>query len=66
MAVISDSGIFFQIIFSVSPGHVSKDLSLISWSRVCFLGSRGYDDKTWISIVGMLVNMTCVALRPLV
>ena len=27
--VISDSGRYFEISFSVSPGHVEKDLSLI-------------------------------------
>ena len=39
-AVISDSGRYFEIIFSVSPGHVEKDLSLIVWSRVCLVGQQ--------------------------
>ena len=33
-AVISDSGIYFEISFSLSPGHVEKDPSLIAWRRV--------------------------------
>ena len=33
-AVISDSGRYFEIIFSVSTGHVDKDPYLISWIRV--------------------------------
>ena len=33
-SVISDFGRYFEISFSVSPGHVEKDPSLISWSRV--------------------------------
>ena len=46
VAVISDSGRYFEIIFYVSPGHVEKDPSLIVWSRVRFwLGSRGSDGK---------------------
>ena len=37
-SVISDSGRYFEISFSVSPGHVEKDPSLISWSRVRLVG----------------------------
>ena len=37
-SVIYDSGRYFEISFSVSPGHVEKDPSLISWSRVRFFG----------------------------
>ena len=33
-SVISDSGRYFEISFSMSPGHVDKDLFLIAWSRV--------------------------------
>ena len=38
--VISDSGRYFDIIFSVSPGHVEMDPSLISWSRVRLVGQQ--------------------------
>ena len=34
LAVIYDSGIYFDIIFSVIPGYVTKDPYLILWSRV--------------------------------
>ena len=37
-AVIYDSRIYFEISFSVSPGHVDKDTSLIDWSRVQLVG----------------------------
>ena len=33
-AVISDFGRYFEISFSVSPGHVEKNPSLIAFSRV--------------------------------
>ena len=36
--VISDSGRYFEISFSLSPGHVEKDPSLIDWSRVRLVG----------------------------
>ena len=36
--VISDYGRYFGISFSVSPGHVDKDPSLIAWSRVRLVG----------------------------
>ena len=36
--VISDSGRYFEISFSMSPGHVEKDPSLIAWSRVRLVG----------------------------
>ena len=39
-AVIPDSGRYFEISFSVSPGHVEKDPSLISWSRVRLVGQH--------------------------
>ena len=44
-AVISDYGRYFEMIFAVCTGHVSKAPSLIDWSRVSFLGGRGLDDK---------------------
>ena len=39
-AVISDSGRYFEISFSMSPGHVEKDPSLIAWSRVRLVGHQ--------------------------
>ena len=39
-AVISDSGKYFEISFSVSPGHVEKDPSSIAWSRVRLVGQQ--------------------------
>ena len=39
-AVISDSGRYFEISFSVSPGHIDKDPSLIAWSRVRLVGQH--------------------------
>ena len=39
-AVISDSGRYFEISFSVSPGHVEKDTSLIAWNRVRLVGQQ--------------------------
>ena len=39
-AVISDSGRYFEISFSVSPGHVEKYPSLISWIRVRLIGKK--------------------------
>ena len=38
--LIYDSEIYFEISFSVSPGHVDKDPSLIAWSRVRFVGQQ--------------------------
>ena len=38
LSVISDYRIYFEIILSVSPGHVEKDPSLIAWSRVRLVG----------------------------
>ena len=38
--VISDSGINFEISFSISPGHVEKDPSLIAWIRVRLVGKQ--------------------------
>ena len=38
--VISDSGRYFEIRFSMSPGHVEKDPSLIAWSRVRLFGKQ--------------------------
>ena len=39
-AVISDSGRYFEISCSVSPGHVEKDTSLIDWIRVRLVGQQ--------------------------
>ena len=39
-AMISDSGRYFKISFSESPGHVEKDPSLISWSKVRSVGQH--------------------------
>ena len=39
-AVISDSGRYFEISFSVSPGHVEKDPYLIACSRVRLVGQQ--------------------------
>ena len=39
-AVISDSGRYFEISFSVSHGHVEKDPYLIAWSRVRLVGQQ--------------------------
>ena len=40
LAVIYDFGIYFDIIFSVIPGYVTKDPYLISWSRVHLVGQQ--------------------------
>ena len=40
LAVISDSGRYFEIIFSLSPLHVAKDPSLIAWIRVSLFGQK--------------------------
>ena len=39
-AVISDSGGYFEIGFSVSPGRIEKDQSLITWIRVRLVGHQ--------------------------
>ena len=39
-SVISNSGRYFEISFSASPGHVEKDPSLIAWSRVRLFGQQ--------------------------
>ena len=39
-AVISDSGRYFEISFSVRPGHVEKYPPLIAWSRVRLVGHQ--------------------------
>ena len=39
-AVISDSGRYFEIILSVSPGHIEKDPSLIACIRVRLVGHQ--------------------------
>ena len=39
-AVIYDSWRYFEISFSVSPGHVEKDPSLISWIRLRLVGQQ--------------------------
>ena len=41
LAVISDSGRYFEMIFAMSTGHVAKAPSLIYWSRVSFFGQQG-------------------------
>ena len=38
--VIYDSGRYFEISFSMSPGHVEKDPSLIAWSTVHLVGHQ--------------------------
>ena len=40
LVVISDSGKYFEMSFSVSPGHVAKDPYLIAWNRVCLVGQH--------------------------
>ena len=40
VAMISDSMRYFEIILSLSPGHVEKDPSLIAWSMVCLVGQQ--------------------------
>ena len=39
-AVISDSERYFEISFSVSPGHVEKDPYLIAFIRVSLVGKQ--------------------------
>ena len=39
-SVIYDSGRYFEISFSLSPGHVEKDPYLIAWSRVSLVGQQ--------------------------
>ena len=39
-AVIYNSGRYFEISFSVGPGHVEKYPSLIAWSRVSLVGQQ--------------------------
>ena len=39
-SVIYDSGRFFEVSFSVSPGHFEKDPSLITWNRVRLVGQQ--------------------------
>ena len=39
-AVISYSGGYFEISFSVGPVHVEKDPFLIAWSRVRLVGKQ--------------------------
>ena len=36
--VIHDSGIYFEMSFSVITGHVEKDPSFIDWIRVSLVG----------------------------
>ena len=66
LSVIHESGIYFVISFSVSSGHVAKHPSLLSWTRVRFLGNRGSGDKIWLSLVVILVNIPWGAAVPLV
>ena len=40
LAVISDSERYFEMSFSVSPGHVTKDPSLIACRRVSLVGQQ--------------------------
>ena len=39
-AMIYDSGRYFEIRFSASPGHVEKDPSFIAWIRVRLVGQH--------------------------
>ena len=64
--MISDYGRYFEIIFSVSPDHIEKDPSLIAWSRVLWLGSRGSDGKKLLILAEMLGDMLWGAVAPLV
>ena len=40
LVVISDSEKYFEMGFSVSPGHVAKDPYLIAWIRVRLVGQH--------------------------
>ena len=40
LAGISDSGRYFEMSLSVSPGHVAKDQYLIVWNRERFVGQQ--------------------------
>ena len=40
LSMISDSVRYFEISFSVGPGHVAKDPYLIAWSRVYLVGQQ--------------------------
>ena len=64
-AVIYDYGKYFEIIFSVSHGHVEKDPSLIAWIRVLWLVSRRCDGKKPLSLSGMMGDMLWGAVSPL-
>ena len=65
-SVISDSGRYFEICFYMSPVHVEKDTSLIAWSRVHWLVSRGSDGKKLLSFSAVLGDMIWGAMAPLV
>ena len=40
MAMIYDSGRYFEMIFAVITVHIAKDSSLVAWSRVRFVGQK--------------------------
>ena len=58
-AVIPDSGRYLEISFSVSPGHVENDPSLIVWSRVRLVGQH----RLW-GFVAPLVYCGCISVAP--
>ena len=64
--MISDSGRYFEISFSVIPGHVYKDPSLIFLSRVHLVGQQRIFGKKLLSIDGMLGDMLWGAVETLV
>ena len=65
-AVISDSGRYFEISFSVIPSHVEKDPSLIAWSRVRLVGQQRILWQKLLILAGMFGNMLWGAMAPLV
>ena len=64
--MIYDSRRYFKISFSMNPGHVDKDISLIAWIRVIWLGIIGSDGKKWLGLAAMLDDILWVAVVPLV
>ena len=63
LAVISDYGRYFEIIFAVSPGRVEKFPSFIACIRVRFFGSRVSDDKNSEVLLGFWVVYSGVPWR---
>ena len=59
--VISDSRRYFEIIFSVSPGHVEKDPSLIAWSRVILVGSNSWRSTSLVFYPALVDNCVTFA-----